>query len=157
MLRISPRLLILSYLRHIRFFEPSFSGGGRALRITLSIRKYFFSACPVAVGFCPPDERRQPRAGFRKEKLMMDKIQISQRTLSGVLSTSLRWLFWACFFLLALFLALSLTSLQPIASAQSCFDQCQQEYVQCLNSSTEDPVMDAICDDRYDACFGNCL
>ena len=49
----------------------------------------------------------------------MDKNQISQGTHASVLSTVNRPLFWARFFLLALFVALSLTSLQPRATAQS--------------------------------------
>jgi hypothetical protein len=49
----------------------------------------------------------------------MDKNQISQGTHAGVLSTFNRQLFWARFFLLALFLALSLASLQPRASVQA--------------------------------------
>jgi hypothetical protein len=49
----------------------------------------------------------------------MDKNQTSQGAHASVLSTGNRPRFWARFFLLVMFLALSLPSLQPRASAQA--------------------------------------
>lgn len=105
----------------------------------------------------------------------MDKNQISQGTHASVLYTHNRQLFFARFLLLALFLALSLMSLQPKSSANAarqtlragkvtltsnqarafapdCSQQCEQQYVQCL-ASARDPL---ICDIAYDACLAAC-
>lgn len=105
----------------------------------------------------------------------MDKNQISQGTHAGVLSTHNRQLFFARFFLLALFLAFSLMSLQPKSSANEarqtsragkvsltsnqatafepdCSQQCEQQYVQCL-ASARDPLA---CENEYDACLATC-
>lgn len=102
----------------------------------------------------------------------MDKNQISQGTHAGVLSNGNRQLFWARFFLLALFLALSLASLQPGASAKAT-DQllragkasstnyqpraavpncpaCQQAYVECLAGGGGN------CGAQLDACLAGC-
>jgi hypothetical protein len=87
----------------------------------------------------------------------MDKTQTSQGTHASVLSTSNRQLNWVLFSILALFMALRLTSLQETASAQSCGQQCQQGYVQCLNGAMGDPGPMAMCDDRYDACSASCM
>ncbi len=56
----------------------------------------------------------------------MDKNQISQGTHASVLSTVNRPIFWARSFLLVMFLALSLASLQPRASARAA-DQTLRE------------------------------
>jgi hypothetical protein len=62
---------------------------------------------------------------------------------------------WAVrFWFLALLLTLSLTSLKLTASAQTCFEQCQQTYLQCIQSSPPNP---ALCDDRYDNCLVGCM
>ena len=82
----------------------------------------------------------------------MDKNQTSQGARAGVLSTRNLQLFGARSFLLTLLLALSLTSLQPVASAQSCVQRCQQEYVACLRAGHG-----LICDDTYDACWQSCM
>ncbi|MGA9773599.1 MAG: hypothetical protein WBV94_31500 [Blastocatellia bacterium] len=63
-----------------------------------------------------------------------------------------RWTGRLCF--LALLLTLSLTSLKQTASAQTCFEQCQQTYLQCVQSSPPNP---ALCDDRYDDCLVGCM
>ena len=84
----------------------------------------------------------------------MDNRQTSQGTHASVLSTLNRRLFWARFFLLVFFLALSVMSLQPQTSqaadqklrsmvltshkpravAPGCSEDCQQAYVQCLQN-----------------------
>ena len=76
------------------------------------------------------------------------------KTLQGKLVTRNRQRWGARFFILALLLTLSLTSLKLTASAQSCFEACQQAYAQCLASFPEDQ---ARCDDRYDACLIGCM
>jgi hypothetical protein len=87
----------------------------------------------------------------------MDKTQTSQGAHASVLSTSNRQFYRALFLLLALFMALRLTTLQETASAQSCAQQCQQAYVRCLNGSMGDPGPMAMCDDLYDSCSGSCM
>ena len=105
----------------------------------------------------------------------MDKNQNSQGTHASVLSTNNRQIFFARFLLLALFLGLSLMSLQPKSSANAahetlrasrvsstsnharafapdCAQQCEQQYVQCL-ASPRDPL---ICDNEYIACLSAC-
>jgi hypothetical protein len=104
----------------------------------------------------------------------MDKNQASQGTPDGIHSTGKRQLFWARFFLLALFLAFSLASLQPGtpvqaadqaspgdklrimslqpgASAPDC-SHCERAYVECMASGGG-----AICAQQYDACLVACL
>jgi hypothetical protein len=81
----------------------------------------------------------------------MDKNQISQGVRSGILSTINKHLFKARFCLLALLIALSLTSLQQTASAQSCAQQCQESYAVCLRAG-----LGLFCDDMYDACLESC-
>lgn len=81
----------------------------------------------------------------------MDTNQTSQGAHAGVLSTRNRQLFVARVCLLALFLALSMTSLHTTAFAQSCHDQCQAAYVYCLAHSPGPR-----CDDNYDACIDHC-
>jgi hypothetical protein len=76
------------------------------------------------------------------------------KTLQGVPLTRNRQRWGARLFLLALLLTLSLTSLKLTASAQGCFEQCQQAYAQCLAAFPQDP---ARCDDRYDACLIGCM
>jgi hypothetical protein len=102
----------------------------------------------------------------------MDKNRLSQRTHAGVLSTVNRHLFGARFFVLALFLALSLASLQPRASAQAADQtlqgnrasitnhqpsvsvrncpECEQALVACLAAGG------ANCGAQYDACLAGC-
>jgi hypothetical protein len=87
----------------------------------------------------------------------MDKNQTSRGALFGAFSTRNRQLLWARSYLLALFLALGWASFQLPASAQNCFQECQRIYVQCLYDAFGDPVMEAICDDHYDACCEDCL
>ena len=103
----------------------------------------------------------------------MDKNQITQGMHAGVLSTTNRQLPWARIFLLALFLAFSLASLQPRASAQAAdqtlrgnkasitshqprasgptCSECQQALVACLANGGG-----ANCDIQYDACIESC-
>lgn len=104
---------------------------------------------------------------------MMDKNQISQGTHASVLSNVNRQPFWARFFLLALFLTLSLASLQPRASARAA-DQsvrgnkasfgshsptrpagdcsaCEEGLVMCLAHGGG-----AGCGAQYDACLERC-
>lgn len=101
----------------------------------------------------------------------MNKNQTSQGAHAGVLSTGNRQLFWARFSLLALFLALSLASLQLRAAAQAA-DQtlrgnkvsmtshqprasapnappCEQLLVECLANGGGA----AACGAQYDACL----
>ena len=103
----------------------------------------------------------------------MDKNEISRGTHASVLSTNNRQLFWARFLLLVLFLAVSLASLQPRASAQAAnkatrgnevgitshqlpassrnCPACQQAYVECIaNGGTN-------CTAQYYACLENCF
>lgn len=54
--------------------------------------------------------------------------------------------------LLASLLMLCLASLQSTASAQTCAQQCQQQYVACLRSG-----LGIICDDMYDVCLSSCV
>jgi hypothetical protein len=84
----------------------------------------------------------------------MDKNRSSQ----GAIALSTRNLkpLFARLCLVALLLALGLTSLLSTASAQECLDQCLQAYVQCLYNANGDPAMEAICDDRYDECIEDC-
>jgi hypothetical protein len=103
----------------------------------------------------------------------MDKNQISQGTHAGVLSNTNRQPLWTRVFLLALFLALSLASLQPGASAGAAdqsargnkaslyshqptgqaFDcsACEEGLVMCL-ARGEGPS----CGAQYDACLRRC-
>jgi hypothetical protein len=103
----------------------------------------------------------------------MDKNQISQGAHASVLSIVNRPLFWARYFLLALFLAVSLASLQPRTSAQIA-DQtlreanasvtshqqtalapdcpaCQQALFQCLANGGG-----SSCYLQYDDCLAGC-
>jgi hypothetical protein len=86
----------------------------------------------------------------------MGKNQTSQGAHAGVLSSTNRQLFAARLVLAALLLALSLTSLQPTASAQSCVQQCERSYVECLHAATGDPGPMLTCDDAYDSCWQAC-
>ena len=103
----------------------------------------------------------------------MDKNQISQGTHAGVLSTVNRQLFWARFFLLTLFLALSLASPQPTASAQAADQTLQGTKAsitshQPRGSAWNCPVCEAelvacmaggggpSCGAQYDACLSGC-
>jgi hypothetical protein len=81
----------------------------------------------------------------------MDKNQISQGVLSRILYTSNKRLFKARFLIFALLIALSLTSLQQTALAQSCAQQCQESYAVCLRAG-----LGLFCDDMYDACLEAC-
>ena len=87
----------------------------------------------------------------------MDKNRISRGSAFGALSTHNQLLLWARSYLLALFLALGWASFQLQVSAQNCLQECQRVYVQCLYNAFGDPVMEAICDDQYDACCEDCL
>jgi len=100
----------------------------------------------------------------------MDSKQTSQGTHASVLSTVNRQLFWARFFLLVFFLALSVISLQPKpsqaadqklrrvgltshqsrAGAPDCGDDCHQAYVQCLASGGH------FCGVLLDDCLSGC-
>ena len=80
--------------------------------------------------------------------------QTLQGAHSGALSSRNRQHLGTRFCLsLALLLTLSLTSFKLTASAQVCFDQCQQAYVQCLHSEGY-PLL---CDDQYDLCLEACM
>lgn len=103
----------------------------------------------------------------------MDKDRFSQGAHAGALSTHNRSLFFARSFLLLLFLALSVMSLQPKTSAKAAerplpekktslrsqqlrsaapnCSACEQALVQCLASGGG-----GSCYDRYDACTENC-
>jgi hypothetical protein len=95
-------------------------------------------------GHMPASERRQT----------MEKNQASRGAHARALSTHNRRLFLARFFLLALFLALSVASLQPRTSAKSseldCASECQQQYVQCLAAGGTN------CGAQFDACLAGC-
>jgi hypothetical protein len=103
----------------------------------------------------------------------MNKNQISQGAHAGALSTRNRQLFWGRFFLLALFLVLSLSSVQPKTSAQAadlslrrdkvsltsysskafaknCPQQCERVFVECLAQGGSN------CGPQFDACYENC-
>jgi hypothetical protein len=103
----------------------------------------------------------------------MDKNQTSQGAPADVLSSANRRLFQARLFLPALFLAISLLSLQPVVSVQASdrvlqgdklslmqlqpeaaspdCDACERNYVLCLASGGG-----ASCDVQYNACIENC-
>jgi hypothetical protein len=86
----------------------------------------------------------------------MDKNQTSQRAHAGVLSSNNRQPLGLRIGLVAILLALSLTSLPPTAYGQSCFDQCEQGYVACLRAALGEPGPLAMCDDAYDHCCEAC-
>lgn len=75
----------------------------QVLRTSLSKSKNSLSSCPVAIGSCPSGERRQPRAGFRKESSQWTRIKFHRgRTLafSPPLTdnfSGLAFSFWRCF------------------------------------------------------------
>ena len=110
----------------------------------------------------------------------MDKNQTSQGAHAGVLATGNRQLFLARFFLLALFITLSVISLQPKASAQAteqtlqrqtgglaghqlkasapvkvsvrdCHDECERAFVECLAQGGSN------CNAKYDVCAVGCM
>jgi hypothetical protein len=143
----------------LRLIKPSsrnFSSTGRGHEnVTLNIKKSS-SPCPVAIGFCPSGERRRPhmarRISLHKEECKMDKSLNTQRAQTGVLATLNRRFSWTRLFLPALFLTLIPTSLQATASAQSCAQQCHQQYIECLRSGPP-----TICDSSYDACLESCM
>ena len=81
----------------------------------------------------------------------MDKSLNRQGAHAGVLSTHNRRFSWARLSLSALFLTLIPTGLQPTASAQSCVQQCYQQYTECLRTGQR-----SICDSDYDACLESC-
>jgi len=100
----------------------------------------------------------------------MNKNRTSQGAHAGVLSTRNRQLLLARFFLLALFLALSVMSLQPKTSqaadqklrrvgltshqsragAPDCGDDCHQAYIQCLANGGH------FCGVLLDDCLSGC-
>lgn len=101
----------------------------------------------------------------------MDKNQISRGTHASVLSTANRQLSWTRILLLSLFLAFSLASLRPTASAQAADQRlqenqavvtnrqptaaarnappCEQLLVECLASGAGA----AFCGAQYDVCI----
>ncbi|HVG18673.1 MAG TPA: hypothetical protein VNI02_06440 [Blastocatellia bacterium] len=110
----------------------------------------------------------------------MDKNQTLQGAHAGALTTGNRQLFLARFFLLALFLTLSVISLLPEASAPSlaqnlqrqagglaghqlmasapvkvsapdCHDECERAFVECLAQGGSN------CDAKYDFCAVGCM
>ena len=81
----------------------------------------------------------------------MDKSLKLQGAPVGVLSTRNRRFPWTRLSLLALLLMLAPMSLQPKTFAQSCVQQCYQDYVACLRSGPG-----VICDSNYDACLASC-
>jgi hypothetical protein len=121
--------------------------------------KKIFPSCPVAIGFCPLAVWSRSRIGFetsRKEKLIMGKNQISLRSPAGDLSTGNRRLSGSRFYILALILALGLTGFQMTSAKADCLDECLKTYAQCLYNANGDPILEAICDDRYEDCFEDC-
>ena len=100
----------------------------------------------------------------------MDSKQTSQGTHASVLSGVNRPLFWARLFLLVMFLALSVMSLQPKTSqaadgkmrsvgftshqsravAPGCSEDCQQAYAQCLANGGH------FCGALLDDCLAGC-
>ncbi|MFP5265342.1 MAG: hypothetical protein ACLGJB_25940 [Blastocatellia bacterium] len=86
----------------------------------------------------------------------MRKEQGPQGRGPAALSTAGRELILAGFTRLLLLVAL-LASIQLVAHAQSCLDQCQGTLSQCMQSAGGDPVAEARCQDRYDACAQGCM
>jgi hypothetical protein len=100
----------------------------------------------------------------------MNKNQTSQGAHASAFSTRNRKLFLARFFVLALFLALSVMSLQPKtsqaaetrggkaslashhlrATAPDCAQACEEAFVMCLSRG------DHTCDSQYDTCLARC-
>lgn len=82
----------------------------------------------------------------------MDKNLNSRGARGGALSFGNRKLSRTRLLIIASLLMLCLTSLQSTASAQNCFQQCQQEYVACQRAG-----LGLICDDIYDGCIQSCI
>lgn len=82
----------------------------------------------------------------------MDKSLNTRGAHAGALATRNRPFSWARLFPLALFLTLIPTGPQATASAQTCTQQCHQEYTDCLRSGPP-----AICDSNYDTCLESCM
>jgi len=83
--------------------------------------------------------------------MKMDKSLKLQGAPVGVLSICNRRLPWTRLSLLALLLTLAPMGLQSKVLAQSCVQQCYQDYIACLHSGPG-----VICDSSYDACLASC-
>ena len=59
--------------------------------------------------------------------------------------------------LLPLIVAIGLGIFQGSAIAQTCWQECEQAYIDCLHAARGDDGPMALCDDRYDACFAACF
>ncbi|HYP27827.1 MAG TPA: hypothetical protein VE262_14010 [Blastocatellia bacterium] len=60
--------------------------------------------------------------------------------------------------MLALVLLIGPAAHSPAAYAQpSCFYQCQQELLRCMDESENNPPSQALCQDNYDTCAEACM
>ena len=62
---------------------------------------------------------------------------------------------WVQLVFMAIVLALG-AMCPPTSHAQTCMELCEQDYLLCLQAASGDPIMAALCDDRYDACLESC-
>lgn len=84
----------------------------------------------------------------------MNKMLTAQKVSAGAQTTGSRRLLLSCLALLLLTLATA--RLLPVASAQTCYLQCQETYVGCLFNANGNASAADICDDNYDACLEAC-
>ena len=92
---------------------------------------------------------------LQKGMLTMDKNHISQGTHASVLSTNNRQLSWARFLLLALFLAVSLASLQPRASARAADQKAAKSKASTSLNSNASARNCPACQQALLECMGN--
>jgi hypothetical protein len=94
---------------------------------------------------------------MRKDGSLMERTEASQEGINTKFVALGRKRFSARIFTLTLLVGLCMTSINPTAYAQTCWEACQQSLVSCLLAAAGDPVQEARCQNNYDKCGQDCM
>ena len=88
----------------------------------------------------------------------MDKTRNSQSRRFGARLPAARSLSRPRLWILAILLALCTVGLESSAFGQpQCFSKCSSDLTDCVSSGGGDPVIEGLCEDRYDTCCAGCI
>jgi hypothetical protein len=87
----------------------------------------------------------------------MKSAQASQEEINATFVKPGRKLFSARLLTLMLMIGLCMASVTSNASAQTCWEACQQTFISCLVAAGGDSVQEARCQNDYDKCGQDCM
>lgn len=87
----------------------------------------------------------------------MKGVQASQKEINTTFTGLWGKLISPRLFTLMLMVALCMVSVRGTASAQTCWEICQENLANCLLAAAGDPVQEVRCQNNYDKCGQDCL